>query len=100
MRKAKKFDSSSLGSFFAVSELGHKRCTVATRRPEMSFLYLIYIDSGTFLGKKKLSTIVIEFLRRSEFSGNGGTLCTDAIDLVCVPKNFMIISALSKKNAT
>ena len=63
----------------------------------MSFLYLIYIDSGTFLGKKKLSTIVIEFLRRSEFSGNGGTLCTDAIDLVCVPKNFMIISALSKK---
>ena len=61
----------------------------------MSFLYLIYIDSGTFLGKK--STIVIEFLRRSEFSGNGGTLCTDAIDLVCVPKNFMIISALSKK---
>ena len=52
MRKAKKFDSSSLGSFFAVSELGHKRCTVATRRPEMSFLYLIYIDSGTFLSKK------------------------------------------------
>ena len=61
MRKAKKFDSSSLGSFFAVSELGHKRCTVAMRRPEMSFLYLIYIDSGTFLGKKNCRRLLSNF---------------------------------------